>query len=93
MSSPLMSDQPEHDWQNCESCTRNVELYAESYFDPATGWHPRPSLISHAPGQGWFYTAGSEVFSSMVGPSAELGHLDNLYRLKGGRVIRCLSLS
>jgi len=93
MDLPPTPGPPEHDWQNCGTCTRNVGEYGVSYFDPATGWHPRPTLISHVPGQGWFYTAGSEVFSSMVGPSAELGHLNNLHRLKDGEVIICLSLN
>jgi hypothetical protein len=87
-----MLDQPEHDWQNCQTCLNNVEQYGVSYFDPATGWHPRPSLIFQNE-EGWHYTLGTETWSSMVGPSPELGHLDNLHQLKDGKVELCLSLS
>lgn len=88
-----MPDQPEHDHQNCETCSRNVWQHGVSYFDPATGWHPRVTMITYTPGVGWFYHQGSETFSSMVGPVPEMGDLDNLHRLKDGEVIKCSSLN
>jgi len=88
-----MPDQPEHDWQNCRICTRNVGEEGLSYFDPATGYHPRTTTIHYVPGTGWFYSPDPDAFSAFLGPIPELGDLENLHRLKDGEVIKCSSLN
>jgi hypothetical protein len=74
---------PEHDWENCEMCQRNLVLYGESFFDPKSNWHPRPTLLLHTDEEGWTVRCGTEVFK--VG--------DLLHRLKDGEVVHCLLLN
>jgi hypothetical protein len=73
---------PEHDWENCEQCQHNLLIFGESFFDPKSGWHPRPSLLICRDGQ-WTMTLGTEEFK--VG--------DLLHRLKDGEVVHCLLLN
>jgi hypothetical protein len=62
-----------------------VMRYGESYFDPDTGWHPRPSTVFRVHG-------GVEI--KMFDPS-ETGqkNVDNLHRLENGEVVLCSSLN
>jgi hypothetical protein len=79
---------PEHDWQNCEICYLMVLRYGESYFDPKTGWHPRPTQVIPLKGGGWGIIS---VFETVEGGGQD--NLDNLHRLKDGEVISCWSLN
>jgi hypothetical protein len=61
--------------------------YGESYFDPDTGWHPRPTQVFWT-SEGWDLVSAHGAVSHI-----KLSELDNLHRLKDGVVELCSSLN
>jgi hypothetical protein len=66
--------------------------YGESYFDPETGWHPRPPTVFQTKEGGWAIVSGLGL-ASEDSPLVAQDTLDNLHRLKDGEVVSCWSLN
>ena len=83
----------DHDWPKCETCHLYVMRYGESYFDPDTGWHPRPTTVFQTKEGGWAIVSGLGLFTEGESMPTSQDTLDNLHRLKDGEVILCWSLN
>jgi hypothetical protein len=83
---------PDHDWQNCDTCRRHVMRYGEAYFNPETGWHPRPTTVFQTKEGGWAIVSGLGL-ALEDNPLSGQGSLDNLHRLKDGEVVSCWLLN
>jgi hypothetical protein len=84
---------PDHDWQNCEICHLYVMRYGEAYFDPETGWHPRPTTVLQTNEGGWAIVSGLSINPPGERMPPGQDSLDNLHRLKDGEVVLCWSLN
>jgi hypothetical protein len=82
----------DHDWPKCETCRLYVMRYGEAYFDPETGWHPRPTTVFQTQEGGWAIVSGLGL-APEDSPLAAQDTLDNLHRLKDGEVQLCWSLN